>query len=139
MTVVITLTFRKTIQWQKREFTSKVTGNTYFIKEHLSYNSTNVIYLTTCGKCKDEYIGSAVYFKPCFKVQKSDTKAKKKRGGTSRHFQEKCLVPFLLLHTSKLKSLCRLTLKTYQKLNKSFVIKQNNDKANYLQYLQQKT
>ena len=75
----------------ERKFTSKVTGKTYFIKGDLSCNSKNVIYLITCDKCKDEYIGSAVDFKPRFRVHKSDIKTKKERCGTSRHFNEKCL------------------------------------------------
>ena len=74
----------------ERKFTSKVTGKTYFIKGDLSCNSKNVIYLITCDKCKDEYIGSAVDFKPRFRVHKSDIKTKKERCGTSRHFNEKC-------------------------------------------------
>ena len=74
----------------ERKFTSKVTGKTYFIKGDLSCNSKNVIYLITCDKCKDEYIGSAVDFKPLFMVHKSDIKTKKERCGTSRHFNEKC-------------------------------------------------
>ena len=49
------------------------------------------MYLITCGKCKDEYIGSAVDFKPRFGVRKSDIKTKKVRCDTSRHFNEKCL------------------------------------------------
>ena len=80
----------------------------------------------------------SVYY-PCFRVQKSDTKATQKRGGTSMHFHEKYLVPFLLLHMSNFKSLCRFTMKMHQKLKKSFLIKKNNDKANYSQHLQQKT
>ena len=61
----------------ERKFTSKVTGKIYFVKGNLSCNSKKVIYLTTCDKCKDEYIGSAVVFKPCFRVHKSDKKAKR--------------------------------------------------------------
>ena len=75
----------------EKKFTSNVTGKTYFIKGDLSCNSKNVIYLITCDKCKDEYIGSAVDFKPRFRVHKSDIKTKKERCGTSRHFNEKCL------------------------------------------------
>ena len=74
----------------ERKFISKVTCKTYFLKGDLSYNSKNVIYLITCDKCKDEYIGSAVDFKPLFMVHKSDIKTKKERCGTSRHFNEKC-------------------------------------------------
>ena len=74
-----------------RKFTSKVVGKTYFIKGDLSCNSKNVIYLITCDKCKDEYMASAVDFKPRSRVHKSDIKTKKERCGTSRHFNEKCL------------------------------------------------
>ena len=61
------------------------------IKGDLSCNSKYVIYLITCDKCKDEYKGSAVDFRPCIRVHNSDIKTKKERCGTSRHFNEKCL------------------------------------------------
>ena len=73
------------------KFTSKVTGKTYFIKGDLSCNSKNAIYLITCDKYKDEYAGSAVDFKPRYRVHKSDIKTKKEPCVTSRHFIEKCL------------------------------------------------
>ena len=38
------------------------------------FNSKNVIYSGTCGKCKGEYIDSAVDFEPRFRVHKSDKK-----------------------------------------------------------------
>ena len=47
----------------ERKFTSKVAGETYFIKGDLSCNSKNVIYFITCDKCKDKYIDSAVDFR----------------------------------------------------------------------------
>ena len=61
------------------KFTSRVTNETYFIKGDLSCNSQNVIYLTTCDKCKYEPIASAVDFKTHFGEQKSDIKIKQKR------------------------------------------------------------
>ena len=73
------------------KFTSKVTGKTFFIKGDLSCNSKNVIYLITCDKCKDAYVGLAVHFKPPFRARKSDTKIKKKCFGTSRDFNGKYL------------------------------------------------
>ena len=79
----------QTLSSGRKEITSK--GKTYFINGDLSCNSKNVIYLITCDKCKDEHIGSAVDFKPRFRVHKSDIKTKKKRCGTSRYFNEKCL------------------------------------------------
>ena len=44
-----------------------------------SWNSKNVIYLIACDKCKDEYIGSALDFKPLFRVYKSYIITKKER------------------------------------------------------------
>ena len=73
------------------KFTSKVTGKRYFLKEDFSCNSKSIIYLITCDKCKDEYIGSAVDFKHRFRVHKNDLKTKTECVGTSRHFNEKCL------------------------------------------------
>ena len=55
----------------EKKFASKVTGKTYFIKGDLSCNSKNVIYLITCDKCKYEYIGLAVDFKPRFGYTKA--------------------------------------------------------------------
>ena len=65
----------------ERKFTSKVTGQTYFIKRYLSCNSKNVIYLITCDKFKDR-LGKD---EPCFRVQKSDTKTRQERCGTFIH------------------------------------------------------
>ena len=73
------------------KFTTKVTSKTYFTKEDLSCFGKNVTYLITCDKCRDEYMGSVVDFKPHFRLHKSDIKAKKKRCGTSKHLNEKCL------------------------------------------------
>ena len=69
----------------------KVTGKTYFIKRDFLFNGKNVIYLITCDKCKDEYVGSAVVFKYCFRVYKSEIKTKKGRCGISGPFNEECL------------------------------------------------
>ena len=72
----------------ERKFESKVTGKTFFVKVDVSCRSKNVIYLITCGRCKDEFLGSAVDFKPRFIVHKSNIKTKKECCGTSRHFNE---------------------------------------------------
>ena len=84
------------------KFTSKVTGKTYFLKGGLSCNSKKFIYLITCVKCKDEYIGSSIDFDPRFMVHKSDIKTKKERCYTSRHFNEKCLCPTSLFGCVKI-------------------------------------
>ena len=49
-----------------------------------------VIYLTSCKNCEDQYIGSAIDFKPRFRIHKSDIKTKKERCGTAIHFNSKC-------------------------------------------------
>ena len=52
------------------KFTYKVTGKANIIKGGFSCNSKNVIYLMSCDKCEEECIGSAVNFKPYFRVHK---------------------------------------------------------------------
>ena len=73
----------------ERKFTSKVTGKTYFIKADLSCNRKSDTYLITCDRCKDEYIGLTVDFKPRFRVHKSHIKTKKELCSTFGH--KKCL------------------------------------------------
>ena len=74
------------------KFTSKIKGKTCFIKGDISCNNKSAMYLITCDKCKDQYTGSAVDFKPCFRVHKSDIYIyEKERCGTSRCFYENCL------------------------------------------------
>ena len=43
----------------RNEFTCKVTGTTYKVRDNLSCNSANVVYLISCKLCKDQYVGSA--------------------------------------------------------------------------------
>ena len=69
----------------KMKFASKITDKTYFIKGDFSCNSKNK-YLITCGKCKEEYIGSAANFKPRFRVHKSGIKTTKVRNKGMFHF-----------------------------------------------------
>ena len=67
-----------------------VTGKSYFIRGQLNCESINVIYLITCSKCLEQYVGSAVKFKTRFRIHKSDIKTKKERCGSARHFNSKC-------------------------------------------------
>ena len=93
----------------KVKFTSKVKSKTHFIKRDLSYNRKNVIYLITCDKCKDKFIGFAVDFGPRFRVHKSDIKTKKEHCVTSRHFNEDCLCstsPFPYVTVTIVKQVC---------------------------------
>ena len=69
-------------------FTCTVTGKSYFIRVQLNCESINVIYLITCSKCLEQYVGSAVKFKTRFRIHKSDIKTKKERCGSARHFKE---------------------------------------------------
>ena len=73
-----------------RTFKCTVTGKVYYIKGEMNCESTNVIYLITCMKCLEQYVGSAITFKSRFRIHKSDIKTKKDRCGTARHFNNKC-------------------------------------------------
>ena len=117
----------------EKKYTSKVIGKTYFIKGDLSCNSKYVIYVITCDKCKDEYVGSALDFNPCFRAHKSDMKTKKERCGTSRHFSEKCLCSTSPFGYVKFKPLNRFTRKTHQILKKCFGIEKDTGKFNFSQ------
>ena len=117
----------------ERKFTSKVASETYFIKGDLSCNSKNVIYFITCDKCKDEYIGSAVDFKPCFRVHKSDINKKRNAVVPLDILMKSVYVPLLLLDLSKFKSLNRFTRKNHQKLKKCFGIEKDTSKVSYSQ------
>ena len=75
------------------KFRCTVAGKTYFIKGNLSCDSCNVIYLITCSKCREQYVGSAINFKQRFRIHKSDIKTNKYRCGTARHFNNKCCNP----------------------------------------------
>ena len=48
------------------------------------------MYLITCFKYLEQYVGSAVRFKNRFCIHKSDMKTKKKRCESARHFNSKC-------------------------------------------------
>ena len=69
-------------------FTCTVTGNSYFLRGQLNCESINVIYLITCSKCLEQYVGSAVKFKTRFRIHKSDIKTKKERCGSD--FNSRC-------------------------------------------------
>ena len=71
-------------------FICTVTSKSYFIRCQLSCKSINVIYLITCSKCLEQYVGSAVKFKTRFRIHKSIIKTKKERCGSARHFNSKC-------------------------------------------------
>ena len=71
-------------------FNCTVTGKSYFIRGQLNCESIYVIYLITCYKFLEQYVGSAVKFKTRFRIHKSDIKTKKERCGSARHFNSKC-------------------------------------------------
>ena len=73
-----------------RTFRCTVTGKVYYIKGEMNCDSSNIIYLITCMKCLEQYVGSAIKFKSRFRIHKSDIKTKKDRCGTARHFNNKC-------------------------------------------------
>ena len=73
-----------------RTFRCTVTGKVYYIKGDMNCESSNIIYLITCMKCLEQYVGSAIKFKSRFRIHKSDIKTKKDCCGTARHFNNKC-------------------------------------------------
>ena len=50
----------------------------------------NVIYLITCENCLEQYFGSAINFKNCFGIYKTDIKTNKNICGTEKHFNGLC-------------------------------------------------
>ena len=72
-----------------RTFKCAVTGKVYYIKGEMNCGSTNIVYLITCMKCLEQYVGSAIKFKSRFRVYKSDIKTKKDHCGTANHFNKK--------------------------------------------------
>ena len=74
------MVFDTTFKWT-------VTCKYYKVKETLSCNSANVVYLITCQICKLQYVGSAITFKERFH---SDINTGKKRCGAAKHFPECC-------------------------------------------------
>ena len=70
------------------KFRCTVTGKTYLIKGNLSCDSCNVIYLITCSKCREQYVGPPINFKQRFRIE-----INKDRSRTARHFNNKCCSP----------------------------------------------
>ena len=67
-------------------FICSVTNRRYYTKVVLYCNCKNVIYLITCNKCLEQYVGSATNFKNRFRIHKSDIKINKDRCGTAKRF-----------------------------------------------------
>ena len=76
----------------KNEFTCIATGKTYKVRGYLTCKSDNVIYLISCKKCKQQYVGSVFEnnFKPRFRVHKSDINTGIDRCGVAKHFLNNC-------------------------------------------------
>ena len=73
-----------------RTFRFTVTGKVYYIKGEMNCESSNIIYLITCMKCLEQYVGSAIKSKSRLRIHKSDIKTKKDRCGNAKHFNNKC-------------------------------------------------
>ena len=71
---------------ESTSFTSYATGKTYQIKEHLTCNSSNVIYLASCNKCRLQYVGSSVKFKERFRNHKSHMLNNRHTCEVSKHY-----------------------------------------------------
>ena len=67
----------------------RATGRSYQIKQNLGCNSTGIIYLASCNKCKVQYVGSTSNaFKVRFRNHKSDMKRNKKSCELAIHFNK---------------------------------------------------
>ena len=71
-------------------FACSVTNRRYYTRGILHCNCNNVIYFTTCKSCLEQYVGSAINFKSCFRRHKSGIKTNKDRCGTAKHFNGTC-------------------------------------------------
>ena len=70
-----------------QSLSSAQTGKTYFVRQKLSCNSANVIYLVHCKKCNLQYVGSTTTeFKVRFRNHKSSMKTNKKTCEVAIHF-----------------------------------------------------
>ena len=71
------MTFAKTI-WYLTELSNVQSRvKVYYIKGEMNCESTNIVYLITCMKCLEQYVGSTIKFKSRFRIYKSDLKLKK--------------------------------------------------------------
>ena len=67
-------------------FLSAQTGKTYSVRQKLSCNSANVIYLVHCKKCNLQYVGSTTTNRVRFRNHKSSMKTNKKTCEVASHF-----------------------------------------------------
>ena len=109
------------------KFRCRVTDKTYLIKGNLSCDSCNVIYLITCSKCREKYIGSAIKFR----THKSDIKTNKDRCGTARDFNNKHVLIINML-ISKYKLLKRYLIIISLVLRIYYGNEKNIGRRNYL-------
>ena len=83
-----------------------VTGKVYYTKCEMNCEGTNIIYLITCMKCLEQYVGSATKFNSRFRIHKPDIKTEKDRCGSATLFSNKCCHssnPFYIYVSSSLK------------------------------------
>ena len=83
--------------------------------------------LTTCIKCLEQYVVSAIKFKSRLRIHKSDIETKKDRCGTARHFNNKCCNssnPFIYLRALRkyIVSLMIVILKIFYGIKKNIGI-----------------
>jgi hypothetical protein len=64
-------------------FESTKTGKRYTIKENFTCDSTFIVYLGTCKRCKGQYIGKSTQ---SFKRRHSDIQIKNLIGGLGHHY-----------------------------------------------------
>ena len=92
----------------------------YYIKNDFYCNSVNVIYLTSCTNCKEQYVGSAVDFKKLFRMHKSYINTKKDRCGVAHRFTNKCWDPQNSYAFIRIKPIEQVSVKEESKLDDTF-------------------
>ena len=78
---------------QSSTFRCTATNQVYRVKGTVSCNITYVIYLITCKKCFEQYVGSTDKFKPRIRVHKSDNNLNNVRCGVAKHMNGCCKHP----------------------------------------------
>ena len=116
-----------------RTFKCTPTDKVYYIKGEMNCENTNIIYLITCMKCLEQYVGSVIKFRSRFRIHKSHLKTKKDRCGTVRHFKINAVIPPIPLYIYVSSSLRKYIVFMIVILKVFYGIAKNIGSPNYLQ------
>ena len=117
-----------------RTFKCTVTGKLHYTKGEMNCEGTNIIYLVTCMKCLEQYVGSATKFSSRFRIHTPDIETKKDRCGTVTFFNDKCCHssnPFYIYVSSSLRKYIVFMMNVIMKI--FYGTEKNIGNPNYLQ------